>query len=560
MPETPDVIAPQQDPREALSEILKAIRRNRARVVFTTLVTLMLGYGLSLVWPNKYESYTTFLMRDDASSAVTSRLDELTGLGEIKRTEALQAELRSRKRVEAVLNELQWPEWLDTAGSENDRRELLLKLSENLKVNMAPDVTGKKNVTITFAWTSALKAADFCNGLRNAWIQRTMEDRRRDLEDEYERQKAILRDREADYAEALEAGRKYAEENQVSKLLSVDANIEMKALYLQDQTRLVGEQQSLLGEIERLRATMEATVKEIPAGVQATNPEQATLLLALQQAKAELEKLTDPVKGYKAEHPARRAAQSKLDALLAELASKGWSTETETGEPKLVTNPAYYALGAELQLKQAEEAAVRAQLQSVEQSMAEAQANLDRLPTVTAEIGRLQGLAESYKLLAALQREAIQPIAEEVQRARAGTVGADSRAFGSEGGAFEILDTAVPAEQPVLPIATIIMAVSLVLGILLGALGPVLREMTRSSFGTVKEVSRSLGVPVLGAVDLILTTKDLRARAVQRALTYATMLLVLVALGTALFIYRYHQDVLPGELLRALRALRMTLT
>ena len=51
----------------------------------------------------------------------------------------------------------------------------------------------------------------------------------------------------------------------------------------------------------------------------------------------------------------------------------------------------------------------------------------------------------------------------------------------------------------------------LVGGIGLGLSGPVLTEVTRSSFGSVKEVSRTLGVPVLGAVDLILDDEARRA-------------------------------------------------
>ena len=71
------------------------------------------------------------------------------------------------------------------------------------------------------------------------------------------------------------------------------------------------------------------------------------------------------------------------------------------------------------------------------------------------------------------------------------------------------------------------------MGIALGVIPPVLKELTRSSYGSVKEVSRSLGVPVLGAVDLILTRRDVRARLVQQALTMTTMLLVLMALATS---------------------------
>ena len=119
MPELTDTFGQPADARETLQEIVRAIRRNTVRVVFTTLVCLMVGYALTLIWPSKFESKTIFRMRDPVmvvgAVQVVAR-EDLQGLSETKKLDALQAELRSRKRIEAVMNELQWPEWLETAG------------------------------------------------------------------------------------------------------------------------------------------------------------------------------------------------------------------------------------------------------------------------------------------------------------------------------------------------------------------------------------------------------------------------------------------------------------
>src|SRR5262249_22989153 len=143
----------QGDAREAVQEVLRAIKRNKVRVAFTTVVVVLLGIALSMLWPNKYESSTQFVLRDWKVVMDAVLLDQLQDLPIAKKMKTLENELRSRKRVEAVMAELQWPEWLDTAGKETERRKVLDKISDNLDVILDSGVTGDYSITITFRWT-----------------------------------------------------------------------------------------------------------------------------------------------------------------------------------------------------------------------------------------------------------------------------------------------------------------------------------------------------------------------------------------------------------------------
>ena len=195
-----------------------------------------------------------------------------------------------------------------------------------------------------------------------------------------------------------------------------------------------------------------------------------------------------------------------------------------------------------------------------QEELDEVEDNLRRLPRVTADIARLQAEEESAREILSRARLSIQPLRDRVKSLRnaSSTLGLGGGIVG--GRTFEILEEGIEPETPVLPIGAIIMAVSLLLGIGLGLAGPILTEMTRSSFGSVKEVSRSLGVPVLGAVDLILTARDVRARAVQSWLTITTMVIVLLALGTFLYLWATNPGVLPTGVNRAVRDLQLSLT
>lgn len=557
MAEDPRTTLQQTDPREAIQEVVRAIMRHRARVVFTTLVFGMLGYALTLVWPAKFESATSFIMHDTSLVTSSAARDALAALSDLRKLEALKAELRSRKRIDAVMNELQWPEWLETSGRESDRRELVVKFVENLVVEMDRDVTGSYNIRLAFRWTSPRKAADFVNRLRDSWIQLTLEGTKKTLEEDKERAAAVLREREAAYADALQAVRNYERENKVPSLLNEDTNNELKAQWLLKQGEASSKLEAAVGEIARLNAELASLPREIPAPVSASTPEQAQALAALNAAKAQLDAATHPVTGFTERHSRRIKAQQTYDAAAAAVAALG--VDLSGGTTQMQTNPVYFALGEQLKAAQTLEASLRAELRTAQTELAAIQSNLDALPVVRQELERLATDVDVAKLLVAEQKAVVQPLAEKVLALRAQTLGADSRTFGAAS-AFEILETGVEPNAALLPIGAIIMAVSVLLGLAVGALGPVLAEMTRGSFGTVREVGKSLGVPVLGAVDLILTTRDLRARAVQRALTWATMALVLASMATALFIYKVHPDVLPSALLRTLRDVKMALT
>jgi hypothetical protein len=291
--------------------------------------------------------------------------------------------------------------------------------------------------------------------------------------------------------------------------------------------------------------------------------DQVALVNAWRTAKAKLVKLRQT---YTDEYIGVKQAKVEVELAKAEMDEAGVDAEaiealiTAPPPPPIeVQNDVYVAKAEELQQLRDREVAIRAELDEVRTALDAAHAALRRLPEVQQEMGRLQASLTSAEDLLALQKEVVQPLREELMQFRSQTFGSDS-GFEGASGQFEILEPAVEPEQPIMPIGAIIMAIALVAGVLLGATGPILAEMTRSSFGTVKEVSRTLGVPVLGAVDLILTTRDVRARSVQQALTYTTMTLVLASLATALYIYKSHQYVLPATLLRMIRDVKMALT
>lgn len=543
------------DPREALQALLGAIRRNLVRVVFTTLVFLMIGVALSMIWPKKYESSTSFTLAEPMIIVDKRMIDEVADVPLQKKMAALEANFKSTKRIDSVMDELQWTEWLETSTSPARRRDLTQKIKKNLDVFMNTEVTGRINLKLTFQWTSPDKAAAFVNRLRDSWIKLVLDAHRRGVEEAKEAAERTLLEREADYQNALAARRTYEQENGVPKLGDLETNNAQKVSLMERITADNAELNSIVTKFVNLRAELQLIPREKEIVKLPDDPQQAQAWQKHQAALAEFE----------ATAARYREGSTIYDRALAKVEAADKTLRDMGGKPEMnmvmVPNPEYTQKALQLEAAMARELELQTSLEIYNEQLADVEKKLDRLPSVTGDMERLQADIDAAAALVNTAKLEIQPLREQVRQLRAANsvVGQSSGIMGG-GTAFELLESGIEPENPVLPIGAILMAVSLLLGVGFGLLGPVLAEFTRSSFGSVKEVSRNLGVPVLGAVDMILTTRDVRARHVQSVLSITTMALVLVALGTALYIYAFHPEVLPPAVLRGIRDMKMALS
>ena len=542
------------DSREVIQEVLGAIRRNLVRVVFTTLVFLMLGIGLTMVWPSKFEAATDFRLNERKIVIDAAVLGDLEDISLTRKLQSLKNELKSSKRISDVMDELAWVEWLGTHGQPTKRRALIEKIADNLDVEMYEDVTGAINVTFAFQWTSPEKAAAFVNRKRDAWIKLVRDAYRKGVERRASESESVVLEREGEFDAALAARRKYEQENDVASLLDAESNHDLKADLLIKLSQARARLETSVTEIEILKASLLTTDKTREVLMTPDTPEQGVALLALQEAEAALNEVK---LGYKENHWRYKQVsadhQNAKDGLVATGASPELKYTTITSED-------YFQIAQELQAKQAEEREAVALVNTYVAELNEVNGRLGRLPRVQMDLARLNANVKNSEDLLKESRIRVQPLKDQLRALRSQT----SMATGSAGliatGPFEILEQGLEPDDPVLPIGAVIMALSLLMGVAVGLAGPVLAELTRSSFGSVKEVSRSLGVPVLGAVDLILTARDVRSRNVQSVLTLATMVLVLLALASVLYIYSFHRDVFPATVQRALQNMSMALT
>lgn len=541
------------DTRELVQKVIGAIRRNLVRVIFTTLLFVMIGAGLSMIWPKKFASETRFNMNEQKLIFEATLAADLEDVPLLNKMKSLQSQLKSQKRVTTVMDELQWEEWLETGRNPSRRRALYKKVTDNFDIALQPDATGAITATFAFQWTSPRQAAEFVNRARDHFIKLLQDSSRQQAESKLDEAQRNLLELEEEHRTALEAIRKYEQENDTNSLIDADINNGLKADLLLKLSEILAKRESMVTEVSIAEAELKNVPRTREEVVLPDNEEQAKALLAMQQAQLAFDEIAAV---YKPQHHKYLDADRKLQAALVKLEELGGTPEITY---KQGPNPAFVIIVQQLDAKAALLLEYTTAADKFQQELDKVEDNLRRLPRVTADLSRLAADEESAREILSLARLSIQPLRDRVKSLRnaSSRIGQGSVVGGRT---FEILEEGIEPERPVLPIGAIIMAVALMLGIGLGLAGPILSEMTRSSFGSVKEVSRSLGVPVLGAVDLILTARDVRARAVQSWLTITAMVLVLLALGTFLYLYATNPGVLPTGVSRAVRDLQLSLT
>ncbi len=130
------------------------------------------------------------------------------------------------------------------------------------------------------------------------------------------------------------------------------------------------------------------------------------------------------------------------------------------------------------------------------------------------------------------------------------------RITGSEGNPFVVLEVAEAPRRPTSPNPWVIRILALMLGLGVGFGTALLGEYGKSGYRTIQDAGRGLSVPVLGAVNGIVTKGEARRRTMQRIAVGASSL---VLIGMVLWItwaWRVKPNLLAPQVVQAIEDLR----
>lgn len=225
--------------------------------------------------------------------------------------------------------------------------------------------------------------------------------------------------------------------------------------------------------------------------LQANAPVEMDTTMRLQQAEARLQEL---LLRYTEQHPEVIELKASIKELQArqkqELEALRQGKLNETGGRSAFLNPVHQQIQLSLNQADVEIATLRGQIADHERRSAELRKMADTAPEVEAEYARLN---RDY----GVTRAQYQSMVERLERARLSDKADESGTV-----KFNVIDPPVAKIEPVAPKRGLLIAASLIVGILAGLGTAYLMHLTRPIFQNAKSLAEATGLRVLGAVSL----------------------------------------------------------
>ncbi len=520
------------DVRHTINEVWRVISARRWFLVFPFLAVSAAACVASLLYPRAYTASTTLKREHDPVFAHVIGAKLLKPYEDIRKQAG--TDINNPDFLESVLAEHDLPANLGrfedgslTPAGEAARKELTAELSEGLVVSTTEASKHRDVVQIDLTLDDPIAAAMYLRLIRDAYIPRARE-----------QTVGVLEDVEAFLA--MEAQRCQDELGTLSKRLveyelkypGIDpnrpdpANAEQTALVI-ERVGVERRRDTLAIEIEQLRtqlATLTGPADEPDGGnalafLDEPNPRYAELVAEIEQLQ---EKITDgrTTRSMTEAHPDIKRSRSLLAARQAEL----------TQTPPTLRIPGDRVLDNPKRL-----ASIRKLEAELSQSMVSLEGISARLRTIdarTQELRQCRALAiehrEDYTKLqsesktlteeAGNWQQSITPIRNVLH-----LEGSDRSIH------FATVRDVPSIVQASSPDASLVMLICLGLGLAAAMISVLMAELIDRSYRTVKQLSASLGLPVIESIDEILTQAAHRRRVLRRLVVLPTLAIAMVA-------------------------------
>ncbi len=220
-------------------------------------------------------------------------------------------------------------------------------------------------------------------------------------------------------------------------------------------------------------------------------------------------------------------------ALIAEAERKA-RNDPNGGEYNIDKNPIYQQMRLSMASLEADAAAKRRLLEEHESRLAELEGSIDTVLALEAE---RRELLSDYEIVQK-NHEILESRLESAKLGRK----ADST---SDNVRFRIVDPPRVPTIPSGPNRVLMSSVVLGVGLLIGFGVAFLVSQFRPTFDERQMLSDTLGIPVLGSVNMVWTTDQVRARKVRNVSFVLTLSGLLLSFGIVLALYQFNIELLP---------------
>lgn len=534
-------MATQVESQTQLQDFLDILKRRKWQVILPAAIVLALGSAFAVIVPKKYVARTQVELRPVGIS--------------ISAKDGANAsyQIRSMNRIHKVLKERQTPEFL--ALSPDDQATFLQRVQDDVRVTVTSTTNqGATFVNIEFVDVDREFAKDYLRALRTDWIEDVVKRDRNKADDELQK----LREEKTRFER-----QKKEEEANLTELRRVEGLSPTQPTPGSQNPRFedplfarLKENESEKKRIEQELpvlatelATMRTRLNDTPAKLTREDVLEAqTNEGELRELEIEITQLSEQMSGLKPQHPKFRTLSERLDEKrstrdkLQRLVLKGSVQTTTVDNPeRAVVQKRIDDLELEIQRKRAAWDGLRTAIEADSSRVEEMQDVYRDEREYVDSIGRLaQSLLEStlkYNAQARLVDQLSSPLADP----------------------FYITSDVFADSKPTEPNPWLIIAMSLAAGLGIGLSIAVLGEYSKSCFRSVADISRSMAIPVLGAISTIQTRGERRGDRVRRALVGLSGLALIAAIVFVTWAWAKDAQLLSQGMRDAIESLRAKL-
>ncbi|MHC4264208.1 MAG: GumC family protein [Planctomycetota bacterium] len=542
-------MALQVDSQDQVQEILGVLSRRRWAIALPAVYVITLGVVLATFAPKRFKAEMQINLleaRVDDRDYDTRSLQESATLREIENAEH---QARQAKRVQRVIDELNWPDYEQLDGVEKQEYISRVRSRIGVEVLQKSGNEGSTFVDLAYADVDRDRSVTFLERLTNLWVTEVYQRDAENLRQERETFRS-LRDESKNEFERLERERRQLITDNDLTPAQVDGTIRGQE---EDPVQVaLNERRAELEDLEVDIGELSAEMGALQDLIDATPKEELTTVgggasyeQSIAKLEAQMQTLLLTQDRYLPAHTEWQRIQDQLGGLedqidrLRDAARQVTVTQT----PQL--NMARVALVGQLDLKQIEMeklVARRDRLSSLNDS------DSRELETRINALGRIRELDAEIETAKANYRDAAMRLNETEQQLRV-----VQEAYAQP---WEVTADAHTTENPTEPNVSILVIASVVLGLMLGVGLAIALEFLQGGFRTAADASRAIDLPVLGVVGQFQSRSERRSIFMRHAVMAFSTVLILGSIGWFTWTWANQPQLLGTGVIEAIESVR----
>ena len=540
-----------------LTDLLRALHKRRWQVAVPTLLVGTIGSALAVIWPKRFELITRIEISDmRVEQDFILKNPQETGA----RREAPSANehVKNYVRIKEIVerNPRLWPEYVN-ASSTLEREQFLNNLKDKDLWAVSNDKarSGTIFVDVHYMDVDKDRGVKFLDELTKAWLDDVYDQGRENIHKEREelrllvdeKQRALQKVEDSYYEQCKALGVDPLDVLGGDTRLKLDTEdwtfktqASTRTALAQTETQLSTAETELQLAEDRFRAEPDTEeLLEPVAGVDRAD--------MIREAENKLEELRKDFARFRPGYSQYDRKKAEIDELEGKIQALLEDERPEASKARSAPNPRK----KEYQLAVRDKEDLVARLKSDRDYLQESLAALE-------EEGRQRNVRMRELETLRNDREQAQVIFNEKRRELSNKEQA-LRMYDASPKPWRVAQPPVPATTAPQPNGLLIAFASFVGGFALGMGLAVLSEFARSSYRTVADLASVMTVPVLGAVETIVTRREKRRRQASRAVAGLSTAVIVGSIGWITWMWYSAPERLPLEVQQAIEGLQKAL-